>query len=261
MGKGKYKRKRERAKQRAHQQAEQTPFPDSVVVPTKEQGKTPKTTESKRSDKKESSMGLREMMKRSSFTDWCIMLFTGVLAVAAIYQFIIMGSQLDTMRKDQRPWIKITFSADKIAALAPLGGTIHLVNSGKTPAKGIVHGEFVVEIIKNGNEPKLDYPSSPHAHFTTGMIVPNDAPNDVAVYRMREEANSPSGAVADTLTVNEVEDFTGLKTFIIIYGTVHYADFFGADHWTKFCQPIIRENANAVFTFRPCSNYGDVDSN
>jgi len=42
--------------------------------------------------------------QNSSFTDWCIALFTLVLAVAAVYQFIIMGGQLDEMRKDQRPW-------------------------------------------------------------------------------------------------------------------------------------------------------------
>lgn len=64
-------------------------------------------------------MGLREMAERSSLTDWCIMLFTLVLAGAAVYQFVIMSAQLNKMqeqlrqtdthfRASQRPWVGLS---------------------------------------------------------------------------------------------------------------------------------------------------------
>jgi hypothetical protein len=260
MGKGKYKRKRQHAHTSAQQQPAQVEHNEQEKITTRDETQAATTTERK-GDKKMKHPRLHkfyEWIKRDSkFTDWCVAGFTFVLAVVAIYQFVVMNGQLDTMRKDQRPWIKIAFVQDKLTALAPLGGTIRLVNNGKTPAKGIIRGDFAVEIVQNGDQPKLDYPW-PHTRFTTGMIMPNDAPNDLAVYRVRAEHNA-SGWVPDNLTLTEFNDFTAFKTFIVVYGTVHYSDFFGTDHWTKFCTPLVPERATGNFTFQPCSDYGNVD--
>jgi hypothetical protein len=260
MGKGKYKHKQQNAQTKAKQQPAQVELNKQKEVA----GHTEAAPANRAQHENENKMEQTRLQKawkwvkhESTFTNVMITAFTGILALAAIYQFVILNSQLDTMRKDQRPWIKITLTADKPTTLAPLGGTIHLVNNGKTPAKGIIHGDFVVEIIKNGDQPRLDYPW-PHIRFTMGMIVPSDTPSDIVVYRLRA-ANNTSGVEPDNLTVAEFNDFIALKTFVVIYGTVHYADFFGTEHWTKFCAPLIPEHTAGDFSYKPCSDYGDVD--
>jgi hypothetical protein len=206
-------------------------------------------------------MSLGELWGECSLTDRIIAFFTAVLAVVAIYQIVITGSQLDTMRKDQRPWIKVSFTTAIAQTSAAIGGTIHLVNNGKTPARGIVVGDFVVELVKNGETPKLNYPL-PHARFTTGMIVPNDIPLDFEIDRLRAGENNT--IEIDPLMASELEDFNHGRIFFVAYGTVNYSDFFGSKHWTKFCTVIltsIQPPPKPTFTGQTCTNYGDVDSN
>src|SRR4051812_8111045 len=111
MGKGKYKRKREREHRQSaiHQR-----LPDTPLLASREDAEQSRAAQPLRQDKNEPSMGfdrrLRELWKACSLTDRIIAVFTGVLACAAIYQFVIMGNQLDTMRKEQRPWIKVSFA-------------------------------------------------------------------------------------------------------------------------------------------------------
>ncbi len=201
-----------------------------------------------------------DLARRSTLTDWIIALFTIVLAGAATYQFVIMNGQLDTMRKDQRPWIKVSFTSPPLQALAPIGGKLHLTNNGKTPARGIVRGDFVVETVKNGEQPKLDYPR-PHTVFTTGMIMPSETSQDIPVQRVRSAASN--GVENDPMMASEFDDFNRVKIFFVVYGTVHYADFFGADHWTKFCTVVLPSNPppNTTMSGKPCTDYADVDSN
>jgi len=205
---------------------------------------------------------LSELWGRCSLTDRLITAFTAVLAVAAIYQIVITGSQLDTMRKDQRPWIKISYTPAPLTALGSVGGTIHLVNNGKTPARGVVRGDFFVEAVKNGEQPKLDSPDYPHTKFTTGIVVPNDSPQDIPIERRRFASNG-SDIELDPLTATEFDDFKQVKIFFVAYGTVYYADFFGINHWTKFCMFSGPPNPppNTGVTAQQCSNYSDVDSN
>ena len=200
---------------------------------------------------------LKEWAKRDkSFTDWCIAGFTFVLAGASIYQFIIMGRQLDTMRKDQRPWIRVSFDPAPMQVLGPIGGTVHLINNGKTPAKG-VWAEMTIERIKNGEQPKLDYPK-PYTRLYEGILFPND-PQTVWINRVRSV--SGISVEPDPLTESEADDFKKVAVFFVVYGTVHYTDFFRSDHWTKFCEAILPPNTPGTATFKPCADYGDVDSN
>ena len=204
---------------------------------------------------------LGELWGQCSLTDRIIAIFTVVLAVAAIYQFIIMGSQLDTMRKDQRPWIKLSFTSSPTGASVPIGGIVEIVNNGKTPARGKVTADFVVEKIKNGDEPTFDYPQ-PHAVVIMGMIPPNDKPQSIYIERKQLAADGKT-VESDPLTPDEFRDFTDVKIFFIAYGTIHYSDFFGRDHWTTFCNwmtPPTPPSGTSVSASR-CSKYADVDQN
>jgi hypothetical protein len=256
MTKGKNKRKR----QRAHQQTHQKPLPTSALdraINCHSEAPTGATREDETHNKKERLVRFRELMKSSTLTNWCLVIFTGILAGAAIYQFIIMGSQLDTMRKDARPWIKIDFDPITFRVNSPIGSTVHIVDNGKTPAKAITV-DVVVEKVNNGEEPKLDY-HWPHSRFTTGLLSPN-TPRDAPFSRLRASANG-TATEDDILTQSESDDFQHFKIFFVVYAITSYKDFFGIEHWTKLCVAELPPNVSGTFTGKKCTNYGDVDSN
>lgn len=93
------------------------------------------------------------------------------------------------------------------------------------------------------------------------MITPNDTPQDISIERVRSGANN--AVESDPLIASELDDFNQLRIFFVVYGTVHYSDFFGTDHWTKFCTVLVPSNppAHSTMTGQSCTNYGDVDSN
>jgi hypothetical protein len=256
MSKGKYKRKREDTKQHAQQETKQVPVSDSVVVPAEEKEKTPATTKPKRNGKKESLMGLREMIERPSLTDSCIMFFTGVLAAAAIYQFIIMGGQLDVMRKDQRPWIKLTFDRLNVKGVgSPIGGFLRANNDGKTPAKQYA-GKCAMEKVRIGDQPKLDYGNA--VNFTGGTIFPNDP--QARACNIQQTIYHPTGPADEAviLTKTDSEDYANGRIVFVAYGSVSYSDFFHVQHWTKYCAFFAMPEE---VTVQNCTDYNDVDNN
>jgi hypothetical protein len=188
-------------------------------------------------------------------TKW-IAIFTFFLAAAAIYQFIILNRQLDTMRKDQRPWLKLDFSLNNLAVGQPITATMHIVNNGKTPAR-VVRGDMAIERVKNGELARLNYPL-PHSGFTTGLVFPN-VPVDAPITMVR---NSATGTPEnDLLMQSELDDFQHLRIFFVVYATVYYKDFFRVDHWTKMCAVETPINVPGTFTGQNCTNYGDIDAN
>jgi hypothetical protein len=195
--------------------------------------------------------------REKTFTDWCMAAFTLVLAAFAIFQFFILRGQLDTMKKDQRPWVKVSFEPAPIQPLAPIGGTVRLVNNGKTPARNVWFEAEVVRV-QNGEQPTFDYPK-PYARVYPGIFFPSDPENGIPVSRLRSAADKST--VLDPLTQSEVDDFNKLAVFFVVYGTVHYTDFFNSDHWTKFCWPIYAAHTSGTLTFKACTDYGDIDSN
>lgn len=260
MSKGKYKRKRERARKKKEEAAQKAVLMENEKIADDKQDATKKAArEASASQQPSRWERFKQWAKKDkTFTDWCIAAFTFVLAGAAIYQFIIMGSQLDTMRKDQRPWIKVTFTPFPLQSLAPVGGKIHLVNNGKTPAR-IVRGDFAVEPVKNGDQVEFHYPKA-HVVTTTGMISPNDIPVDVPVER-KKLASDGNTLESDPLTGAEFENLQPrINVFFVVYGTVSYSDFFGNDHWTKFCEFMVPGNAIGSVTAQRCTNYSDVDT-
>jgi hypothetical protein len=248
MSKGKHKRKKQHAQQQAKEQAAAIHLLENNKMSGDEETELSTTKEHKSNNKGAPSRWkqFRDWAKqKSSFTDWCIALFTLVLAVAAIYQFIIMGGQLDEMRKDGRPWISISFGYNgDLHANVPISSTLTIVNKGKTPARAI-KADVAIDVVKNGEEPKLNYPL-PHARFTTGLIFPGDP------YSFPIEG--------DIVTQREFDDFQNGRLFFVAYTNVSYKDFFGIEHWTRYCTAIVSK-ALGTFTGQKCTNYGDVDSN
>ena len=81
-------------------------------------------------------MGFREVVVRSSVTDWCIAAFTLALVVTSAYQNSSMQGQLNVMKDDQRPWvgIKDIGPGSPLIANVPFSIWIDLRNFGKSPA-------------------------------------------------------------------------------------------------------------------------------
>ena len=209
-------------------------------------------------------MRFRESFKPSSFTDYCLALFTGLLVVVAILQMVITQRQLDVMRKDQRPWIKLTFDNLITTVGSPVGGNLHTVDNGKTPAKNI-EGKFAIEKVKNGEQPRLDYGHA-WTKFTVGSIFPND-PQAQAV-NMQQIVFTPSGPSyqAVVLSQPDFDDFIQGRIFFVAYGRVSYSDFFRVQHWTTYCIFFPAPESPAVvapkqYTARDCTDYNNVDDN
>lgn len=212
MGKGKYKRKKPRDRQA-------TPITaDLNGTPTKVKDD-------------ENRSRLREAIERSSVTDWLLALFTFVLAVAAIYQFIIMNGQLDTMRKDQRAWLTITNDDNKPTMTNTLNAipasTVVLSNTGKTPATNIV-GNVYVEIVQNGSAPNFEAHFMHTLHYS-GLVLPN---SPQGVFSYRRKAHSEEG---DPLKQDETSALADGSAWVAVYGEFSYDDVFKGSHWTKFC--------------------------
>jgi hypothetical protein len=203
--------------------------------------------------------GARDWVGRSSVTDWCIAVFTLALVLTSLYQFIVMSSQLDAMRKDQRPWIKVTFDNFTTSLQAPLGGNLHMVNNGKTPAKNI-DGKIIFERVENGEQPRLDGGTA-WVKFTTGVQFPND-PQTQPV-SMQHTVNRPGGIFYESVmpTQSELDDYNAGKIFYVAYAEVKYKDYFGREHWTKFCTFMATPNLPQGVTAKRCTDYNDIDDN
>jgi hypothetical protein len=234
MAKGKHKRKTQRAQQEAQQTVKGTGFMENKEMAVKTPEITAKRANETTERKKLSRwQRFKEYAKTSSITDWCIASFTVVLAAAAIYQFIIMGGQLDVMRKDQRAWIAVAQKSGitigvNIAPTVSLGFT----NTGKTPATNIA-GNFYVEVVPNGQNPQFEA-TTMHTTVVQGVILPN-APQEIQASRRRLAADTTDQGESDPLTNVEKSALDDGKAWIAVHGTVSYRDIFHVRHWIKFC--------------------------
>lgn len=204
--------------------------------------------------KKQEAPADKAARKTSAATIW-IAIFTSALAAIAFYQFFILKNQLEVMRKDQRPWLKLEFTLNNLVPGQPITATMHMVNNGKTPAR-VIFGDAAIERVKNGELARLNYPL-PHSRFTSGLLFPN-APVDIPIGMLRESVRPPE---KELLTQSELEDFEHLRILFVIYATVHYKDFFGVGHWTRFCTVEVIGNVAGTFIGQNCTDYSDVDEN
>ena len=263
MSKGKYKRKREHAQAKAKQEIMQTALMSGEIIATEKRTETANNTKKQRDTKKGPSVGFRERLhalaERSSLTDWIIALFTFILVGAAIYQFVIMNGQLETMQIDQRAWMKVGAVPDKpgddhvtwqIASGQPVVYPVRFVNTGKTPATDIDMSVFI-EIVDADKGPHLEYVDAPdadghpHARATSGISFPNADVNQ-RISRIGGDG-SPR-----TATNDEVKAVNDGKAYLAVYGIIKYDDVFKRHQWTKFCMWMAQ---TGTFQARECTQY------
>ena len=256
-------RKQAEAEQLIRERAEQAIQLKHEEVDKKRETKLParQADENSANTKSRGQPFVHWIKEKSSFTDWLLAIFTAALAGATIYTIIIIGGQLDVMRKDQRPWIKMTFDSFAVQAQSAIGGNLHQVNYGKTVAKNIA-GKFAIEEVKNGEQPRMDYGNA-WVSFTTGALFPND-PQVRGVPMQKVAQHLPSGDTYEAVVLSQTEydDFMNGKIFFAAYGIISYSDFFRIEHWTKYCTFLYPANGpSRTFTAKTCTDYNDVDDN
>ena len=114
MSKSKHKRKREHAQQQAKQEAPQTGLNESEMVHAHQKASPEGADHRKRQNKQDNSMVFGERIKQYGITDWLLAVFTLALVGTSIYQMVILGGQLDTMRTDQRAWLVPTYDEARL---------------------------------------------------------------------------------------------------------------------------------------------------
>jgi hypothetical protein len=188
---------------------------------------------------------------------WRLIELIGIAAVV-VYSFITWRMWRDSHNNfvvDERAWVGVS-----VPTVFPLNGTsipaaAQLVNSGKTPARG-VEGDIVATVISKGDQPTVgDFSiGHPHNRLYVGAIFPGaPIPMTIAVVHYGPQA-------AETIVPDETlrQDIANGNRSIIFYGRITYYDVFGVQHWTQFCTG---SGAAMQDSLKQCIGYNDVDSN
>jgi hypothetical protein len=259
MSKGKYKRRRQSAHQNAQQQTTKPRLPDGELIVAKREAKPTEARDYVAHSEKESFMELREIIKKSSFTDWCLMVFTGMLVVVSSCQIHISGKQVDLTQKEQRAWISISpdeTESAKAVTTGPLFTTLKIANIGKTPATDI-DSHFYVEVVANGNDPHFEEEgkSSVPGYDTFSKVIMPDFPQPVRIGRAR----IVDGArIEDVITDTEKTLLDTGAGYVATHGILYYTDSFQIRHWVKYCS--WRPYAKGRFIAGACTAYNSIDN-
>ena len=207
-------------------------------------------------------MALRELIERSSITDWLLTIFNGLLAFTTIYLVIITGDQRNVMRKDQRAWISPQVLGSQLTVDKPIGADIGFLNSGKTPAKK-VEVKMRIEIIDTTNGPTFDYSNTMLIDgFEASLMLPNPRPLPNPVLAIRQIAGTQTAEIIN-FTQDLSDKYNAGQVWFSIEGKMTYEDVFGAEHWMTFCfanlhnPPSVRRTPEAI---KKCTEYNNMDN-
>jgi hypothetical protein len=181
---------------------------------------------------------------------WRATLIVGVIAA------FIYGLQWYQMRKsmenDERPWIEVaTGKVPQPNTNSPLVTPLTFTNIGKTPARK-VEIETVVKVVLSHEA--IDFSYQPSIGGSTGIVFPNEPAPAVDARTIEEHQ-------VRNLTVNELDNLTHGKAFVITYASVSYEDVFGNAHWTHQCffYQLTPPADAAAYDTAACVAYNDTD--
>jgi hypothetical protein len=249
------KQKRRRQKQARHQS--HATMPANSIEIADQEGNQVKASETHKPKNASNSHKQPSWPKRCG--EWArrnhgpvIAAFTIVLAIVAFIQALIYWKQLDIIRKDQRPWVKVDSPAvvpspsiDSPELIPP----VTIVNAGKTPARPIF-SEFFVERLNAENQPT--FTGRKVGGFTTGVMYPN------------VPVTLQPGVISYRITQSDLPPYEDGKIYFAFYGNVTYSDEFGTPHWSHYC--VFMSHTPPVGTIRNfnasnCTSYNDTDTN
>jgi hypothetical protein len=254
-----------RQRKRKEKQARQQRAEDSVAAASakKEIGEHKlKTEETNRTEHSADHQGQTPMSYKEWFhhiPNWAMAMFTAVLTIIAAVQACLISNQTDTMKKDQRPWIKMTNIpvSNTMNENTTIIGHLQLINSGKTPAKNVVVKISVQKFAKD-HVPNCSY-TLPQPNAVFGVLYPN-APTG-AVESPPYGVQTKPGEF-EPFGLDDMKKFANWDLYYVVCAEATYTDFFHRGHVTHFCEwsaansPTPRE-----FSARACTEYNSVDDN
>lgn len=174
---------------------------------------------------------------------FCNTIFVFLYLTVTIALACIAHNQYSGLKTDERPWIRIWPDQQGPPIEGSFKLPIHVLNSGKTPARSMVI-KFSRECVKMTDAPQLNKP--PFMEIGTGLEFPN-VPGD--------------HQVSYDFNTSELEDFKTGKAALVFYGIATYSDFFGVQHWTKFCIASVGAPNVRLYAPKNCAEYNDIDNN
>jgi hypothetical protein len=210
---------------------------------------------------------LDEMRGAGQQTDRLIILNTGQMTNAArtarAAQIQAEAAQAGVkaiqrqMRQEQRAWINLTVNLpQEFKENEGVTGSIHLINTGKTPAKNLV-GQFVIEEVKNGESPIFIYSGIARTIMSAGSVFPNSTLDGTVPWSHKAQGTTNVGPTI--VNTADIKNLTDGKVFFVIHGRIDYRDVFNAPHWVTVCGWTAAPARN--YTAKKCSDYNNVDNN
>jgi hypothetical protein len=210
----------------------------------------PTPTDEEKAKKKDSE-------RRKIFKLWLEVGGLTVLIFYTTFAALQWDAMRQTVRVDQRPWIKITEHFEPLQAFNNVTVHLEFLNYGKTPAQHI-DAKFAIERVRNGESPKLNFPKL-HFGLTTGIIFPNSP--EPQSFSMLHPDSTPSNMMFYSLSQQDFMDYQEQKIFFVVYAEVRYWDFFRVEHVTHFCNYIATDKPGGFVSAMACTDYNGVDNN
>jgi len=162
------------------------------------------------------------------------------------------------MRVDQRAWVSIPFPNSFQLTGASIPVVTQIINSGKTPAKGLLVDVFA-SVLNKGDKVSVGDFSTGHPHerlHAPGVIFPHDpVPVNISVGTYLPDGGEQLTVPDETLR----QGIASGERFILFYGRATYHDVFEVEHYTQFCTGTGSGIPSDVL--KDCLRYNDVDSN
>jgi hypothetical protein len=182
-----------------------------------------------------------------------------LVSLLALFAYFTQACYMrKAMRVDQRAWVSIPFPNSFPLSGASIPVVTRIVNSGKTPAKGLLVDVFASPLNKGDKVSVGDF-STGHPHerlHAPGVVFPNDpVPVDISVGTYLPEGGQQLTVPDETLR----QDVASGKRFILFYGRATYHDVFEVEHYTQFCTGTGPGIPSDVL--KECLSYNAVDSN
>jgi hypothetical protein len=229
-------------------QSAQSDTPSPMVAPVLNQSGSNPTTE------KCHATGTKHC-KESPFdyNALAVTIFTGIAALIAFLQWLVMRRQIDYIRVDQRAWLAAYDIRGIPKANEIYDISIDIKNTGKTFAKNFWINPVVAPrkkgVIPNFADEEARAVSDPgQGGFISKTFLPPGGSTTVKI------------TVSPKLTAKDVTNFMSGEMAVWVFGKISYDDVFKCPHWTTFCS-VLTLTARGIWEYSTYSEFNETDEN
>ncbi|HUT75991.1 MAG TPA: hypothetical protein VM221_14285 [Armatimonadota bacterium] len=179
--------------------------------------------------------------KRPTTTDWLMGVFTVVLAITAVLQYLVLRQTIAMSRNDQRAWVGAIDPVVVQLKDASLRVSVTIKNLGRTPALNVV--------------PQIHVRTLPASDsFAPSLPTKPTDPDTRAALQPGQQLTLGPGEVPP-IPVNLANEINAGNTRFYAFGEVFYDDAFGESHTTTFAFMLLP----TLSTWRVLNRYNTAD--